>query len=187
MNRMLCDVKQAISWLKSHSGDYQVNPERIVMMGVSGGAHLALLTAYAPDHPAFQGATAADEISVRAVITLFAVTDMLAYYSEYGKSNKKQPRLTSEITPELLPRLHEKTWLDRWLTRKRIFPAYRYGNIPGGALLLVNLLGGTPKEIRDVYLQASPLYHVNPKCPPTLLISAQQDFFCWCLTGKTSS
>ena len=54
LNRMLGDVKQAIVWMKTHALEYKINPDRIVLMGVSGGAHLALLAAYAPDHPAFQ-------------------------------------------------------------------------------------------------------------------------------------
>ncbi|MBE0684552.1 MAG: alpha/beta hydrolase [Anaerolineaceae bacterium] len=177
LNRMLCDVKQAIIWMKSHAGDYQVNPERIVLMGASGGAHLALLTAYAPDHPAFQMMNPDADISVRAVISLYAVTDMVAYFDEYGLSTKRQPVLSSDIKEYLLPRIYDKTWLDRWMTKTRIFPAYRYGNMPGGALLLVNLLGGTLKEIPDIYKQASPIYQVHPDCPATLLIYAQHDFF----------
>ena len=177
LSRMLCDVKQAIIWLKAHAEDYQVNPESIVMMGASGGAHLALLTAYAPDHPAFQVMNPDADISVRAVISLFAVTDMVAYFDEYGLSTKRQPVVSSDITEDLLPRIYDKTWLDRWMTKTRIFPAYRYGNMPGGALLLVNLLGGTLKEVPDIYRQASPVFQVHPNCPATLLIYAQQDFF----------
>lgn len=177
LNRMLCDVKQAIIWMKSHADDYHVNPERIVLMGVSGGAHLALLTAYAQDHPAFQKSKSDVDFSVRAVISSFAMTDMCQYFDEYGQSTKKQPVWSSEITEELLPKIRGKTWLDRWMTKSRIFPAYRYGNLPGGALLLVNLLGGTLKEIPDIYRQASPVYQVNSNCPATLLIYAQQDFF----------
>jgi acetyl esterase/lipase len=48
--------------------------------------------------------------------------------------------------------------------------------MPGGALLLVQLLGGTLKEIPDVYRQASPIAHVGPHCPPTLQIFDENDF-----------
>jgi len=146
-------------------------------MGGSGGAHLALLTAYAQDHPAFEKLKSDLDFSVRAVISSFAVTDLSQYFEEYGKTTKAQPVWSSEITEDLLPRVHDKTWLDRWMTKSRIFPAYRYGNIPGGALLLVHLLGGTLKEIPDEYRQASPVFQVHPNCPTTLLIYAQQDFF----------
>lgn len=48
--------------------------------------------------------------------------------------------------------------------------------MPGGALLLVCLLGGTLKEIPDVYRMASPLVHAGKHCPPTLQIFDEQDF-----------
>jgi len=48
--------------------------------------------------------------------------------------------------------------------------------MPGGALLLVGLMGGTLKEIPEKYLQASPLSHVGSHCPPTLQIFDDNDF-----------
>ena len=176
LNRMLGDVKQSILWMKSHSQEYGINPDRIVMMGVSGGAQLALLAAYAPDHPAFQRVHPMEELSVRAVVSMFGITDLSAFYQEYGRSTRKQPEFSTEITDDLRPYIHDKTWLERLLTRSRAFPAFRHANMPGGALLLVDLLGGTLKEIPDVYRQASPIVHVGRHCPATLQISAENDF-----------
>jgi acetyl esterase/lipase len=176
LNRMLGDVKQSIVWIKSHALEYEINPDRIVLMGVSGGAHLALLAAYAPDHPAFQLVCPSADMSIRAVVSMFGVTDLSAFYQEYRKSNPKQPEFTTQITDDLRPRVFDKTLLDRLMTRTRAFPVYRHGNMPGGALLLVSLLGGTLKEIPDVYCQASPIVHVGPHCPPTLQIFDENDF-----------
>jgi acetyl esterase/lipase len=176
LNRILGDVKQAIVWMKTHAMEYEINPDRIVLMGVSGGAHLALLAAYAPDRPAFQLDCPPADMSIRAVVSMFGVTDLSAFFPEYGQSNPKQPEYTTQIKDHLRPRVFNKTWLDRLMTRTRAFPAYRYGNMPGGALLLVQLLGGTLKEIPDVYRQASPIAHVGPHCPPTLQIFDENDF-----------
>jgi acetyl esterase/lipase len=176
LNQMLGQVKCAILWMKDHAKKYKVNPERIVMMGVSGGAHLALMAAYAPDHPAFQHIAQGADMSIHAVISMFGVTDMAAFFEEYGKTTKKQPEFSSEITPDLLPRIHDRTWMDRFMTRSRAFPAYRYGNSPGGALLLVGFMRGTLKEIPDVYREASPITHVGAHCPPTLQIFDDNDF-----------
>lgn len=176
LNRMLGDVKQAIVWMKSHAAEYEIDPNRIVLMGVSGGAHLALLAAYAPDHPAFQSVFPMADMSVRAVISMFGITDLSSFFQEYGQSTRKQPEYSSQITDDLLPRVHDKTWLDRFMTRHRIFPSYRHANMPGGALLLVYLLGGTQKEIPEVYRLASPITHVGKHCPPTLQIFDEQDF-----------
>jgi acetyl esterase/lipase len=176
LNRMLGDVKQAIVWMKSHASDYKIDPDRIVLMGVSGGAHLALMAAYAPEHPAFQSVSPSVDIPIRAVISIFGMTDMRRFYNEYGQSNPKQPEYSSEMIDDLRPRIHDKTWLDKFMTRSRAFPAYRHANIPGGAYLLVYLLGGTLKENSDIYRLASPIVHVGPHCPPTLQIFAENDF-----------
>ncbi len=176
LNRMLGEVKQAITWLKIHAASLEVDPERIVLMGVSGGAHLALLAAYAPEHPAFQQVCTEADMSVRAVVSMFGITDLSAFFTEYGRSNPRQPEFSTEITEDLRPRLRDRTWLDRSLTRTRAFPAYRHANMPGGPLLLVDLMGGTLKEIPEVYRLASPLAHAGKHCPPTLQIFDEQDF-----------
>jgi dipeptidyl aminopeptidase/acylaminoacyl peptidase len=38
------------------------------------------------------------------------------------------------------------------------------------------LLGGHPQDVPDMYELASPVTHVHPGCPPTLLIQGKQDF-----------
>jgi len=101
---------------------------------------------------------------------------MAAFFEDYGKTTKKQPEFSSQIIPDMLPRIHDRTWMDRFMSRSRAFPAYRYGNMPGGALLLVGLMGGTLKEIPEKYHLASPLTHVGPHCPPTLQIFDDNDF-----------
>lgn len=176
LDLMLIGVGHAIVWMKEHAMEFQVNPERIVLMGVSGGAHLALLTAYAPGHPAFQHVSQREDMSIRAVISMFGVTDMAAFFDEYGKTTKKQPKFSSQITRDLLPQMHDRTWVDRFMTRNRLFPAYRYGNIPGGALLIVGLMVGTLVEVPESYHQASPIAYVSSHCPPTLQIFDDNDF-----------
>jgi acetyl esterase/lipase len=176
LTRMLGDVKQAIVWMKSHAQEYQINPDRVVLMGVSGGAHLALLAAYAPDHLTFQQGCPQADMTIRAVISMFGITDLAAFFHEYGQANRQQPETSSQIADHLRPQVRDKTWFDRMLTRSRAFPAYRHANMPGGALLLVYLLGGTLKEIPEVYHAASPIVHVGPHCPPTLQIYAENDF-----------
>ncbi len=57
---MLNDAKQAIEYVKQHSNEYKINPNRLGVMGFSAGGHLALMTACFPDNdddmPAFVAA-----------------------------------------------------------------------------------------------------------------------------------
>jgi len=181
---IMTDVKQAIGWLKRHSAELHIDPVEIVLMGASGGGHLALLAAYTPNQPAFQAQEMGEDTSVCGVISLYGITDLEAFFHEYGRSNLAQPETSDEIRDELRPRLHDRTALERWLTRTRIFPAYRHANLPGGALLLVYLLGGTLKEVPERYRLGSPIQHAGPGCPPTLQFFGSEDFIIDAVHGR---
>jgi acetyl esterase/lipase len=174
--QMLDEVKQSIAWMKANAARLGINPERIVLMGASGGAHLALLAAYTPNVRALQPKGLKADTSVRGVISTFGISDMTSLFQEYGGTNPRQPQYSSQITVDMLPRLHDKTWMDKMMTRSRAFPALRYSNMPGGALLLVNLFGGTLNEIPEAYRLYSPITHIGAHCPPTLLITGDNDF-----------
>lgn len=183
--RMMDEVKLSIAWMKEHAAQLDLDPERIVLLGGSvGGAHLAMLAAYTPNFPEFQPKNLKADTSVHAVISMFGITDMAVYFHEYGRLNPGQPETSSQITAEMRPRIHDKTWLDRLMTRSRAFPAYRYSNMPGGAALLVDLLGGTLSEIPHVYELFSPITHAGAHCPPTLQIFGTQDFAIDTLHGR---
>jgi acetyl esterase/lipase len=152
---MVGDVKRAVAWMKSNADAYHVNPERIVLGGASAGAHLAMLAAYAPDHPRLtppdvQGC----DLSVRAVISYYGPTDLRAVYQ-----HTHQERIIG-------------------------LPKVEIG-LPGAAQKELNmqdagrldtLLGGHLHEIPEIYQLASPVAHVHPDCPPTLLIQTNLDF-----------
>lgn len=174
--QMLDEVKRSIAWLKANAARLDIDPERVVLMGASGGAHLALLAAYTPNFRAFQPKELNADTSVCGVISTFGIADMVSFFREYGESNPQQPQYSSQITAGMFPRLRDKTWLDRLMTRSRAFPALRYSNMPGGALLLVNLFGGTLNEAPDAYRLYSPITHIGEHCPPTLLITGDNDF-----------
>ena len=176
LHDMINEVKYAIGWMKSHAAKYGVNADRVVLMGNSGGAHLALLAAYTPSLPALQPKDLKINTSVRAVVSLYGITDLVAFFHEYGTSNPGQPEFSTHITDDLRPRLHNQTRFDKLVTQWRLFPAYRFGNVPGGPLLLVYLLGGTLQEVPNDYQLYSPITHVGPHCPPTLQIFGDNDF-----------
>ena len=56
---MLEDAQEAIRYVKTHSEEYKINPNRLGIMGFSAGGHLAMMTACFPDkeenRPAFVG------------------------------------------------------------------------------------------------------------------------------------
>ncbi|MBZ0283055.1 MAG: alpha/beta hydrolase [Anaerolineae bacterium] len=60
------DVKQAVRWVKECAGEYQVDPERIALLGRSAGAHIGLMAAFVPDA----------DTQVQAVISIYGPTTL---------------------------------------------------------------------------------------------------------------
>jgi acetyl esterase/lipase len=149
---MVGDVKRAVAWMKANAAKYQVNPERIVLSGGSAGGHLALLAAYTPEHPQL---TPADlqrhDLSVQAVVSFYGPTDLRACYEHLDQK--------------------------RMIGRPRVeigLPEGKNNFADVGRLDI--LLGGHPHEVPEVYELASPVTHVQPGSPPTLLIQGEPDF-----------
>jgi acetyl esterase/lipase len=152
---MTGDVKRAVAWMKANAGRYGADPEGVVLGGGSSGGHLALLAAYAPDHPLLTPADVQGcDLSVAAVVSYYGPTDLLACYERLN-----QKRLVGKL------------------------PKVEIG-LPGAAEMKKNmqdagrldlLLGGLPGEVPEVYALASPVSHVHPGCPPTLLIQGEAD------------
>ena len=68
----LSDVKSAIRYLKTHSAEYCVDPERIFVMGESAGGSLASLAAVTGHHPEFDaGDNLHVDSSVRGAIDIY--------------------------------------------------------------------------------------------------------------------
>ena len=76
------DTKCAVRYVKAHAAELKIAPDKIVLLGRSAGAHLALIAAYSAADarlPATCGDAAEDE-TVRAVVAFYAPTDLLWDY-----------------------------------------------------------------------------------------------------------
>ena len=82
------DVKCAIGWVKRHATDYDVDPDRVALLGRSAGAHLALLAAYTPGQDALPPSCDAGDTTVRAVVELYGPTDLA-----WGYDHPSNPRV----------------------------------------------------------------------------------------------
>jgi acetyl esterase/lipase len=165
---MVADVKRAVGWLKANGVRYGVNPERIVLMGCSSGAHMALLAAYTPGHPAFQPAELEADTSVRAVISDSGFPDLRSAYVSYQEMFGAYFKGT--VAPERWF-LRTVGWVFRLL---RLLPRDAEITVPRD--LIPSVVGGTPDQVPERYRLGSPIEHVGPHCPPTLLIQGAHDY-----------
>ena len=73
------DVRNALAWLVGQADELNLDPDRVGLAGDSAGGHLSLLTALSANEPG--AADAVPRVPVAAVVNLFGVTDMSAYYT----------------------------------------------------------------------------------------------------------
>ena len=152
---MIGDVKRAIAWIKANANRYGLDPEKIVLGGGSAGCHLALLAAYTPQHPELTPEDVKDvDLSVRGVVSYYGPTDLTALYNYYmGRNyfaNGPQVPIGTKLDPKMKMRIIGR---------------------------LDILLGGHLQDVPEVYQLASPITHVHPGCPPTMLIEGDKDAF----------
>lgn len=155
------DVKRAIVWLKRNSARYGVNPQRIVLVGGSAGAHLALLAAYAPTLPQCTPPdVAGEDLSVRGVVAFYGAGDLRPIHRPRVAPGPVARVVRSALTT-LLGRWSHATipvdvWGDEW---NRL------------------LLGGDPSAWPELLQEVSPITHVGPSSPPTLLLMGGDDVY----------
>ena len=158
---MIGDVKRAISWMKANAERYSIHPEKLVLGGASAGGHLALLAGYTPHLPDFTpNELNGEDLSVSGIFSYYGPTDMQATYEHENQ------QLFVGLPPVPIGERLEST--NRLNLDPEILRFY------AGRLDL--LLGGYPQDAADIYKLASPITHVHPGSPPTLLIQGQQDF-----------
>jgi acetyl esterase/lipase len=165
---MVADAKRAVVWLKAHAAEYGVDPDRIVLGGGSAGGHIALLAAYTAGDPRLTPAELHDvDTTVRGALGWYSPVDLGACYQHYevatlAEMMPQQPEWNAPPTP-LMRRLLGAD-ADR----------LAFQNPPSGGRLDW-MLGGCPAEVPDRYALLSPIAHVHPACPPTLLLQGRDD------------
>ena len=167
IEEMVRETKQALLWLKRHAREYGIDADNIVLMGGSAGAHLALLCAYTPGHPAFRPHNISGDEHVRGVIAYYPPVD----FHELYRNNIRQMHIDNENAL-----LAPFAWF-MFLLLKALGFADDISQLSSDNNFLTRLLGGTPDRIPDRYRLLSPINHVNPASPATLILIGKDDFF----------
>ena len=81
------DINYALRWFKSRAAEFNIDPKRVGVLGVSSGGHQAMLTAMRPNdarYAALPLAGSAVDASVQCAVMCWPVIDPLGRY-EYAK------------------------------------------------------------------------------------------------------
>ncbi|HSL01361.1 MAG TPA: alpha/beta hydrolase [Rubrobacteraceae bacterium] len=74
------DVKCAVGWVKRNAARYDVDPDRVALIGHSAGGHLALLSAYTEGDDRLPPSCAVEDTGVSAVAAFYPPTDLRRLY-----------------------------------------------------------------------------------------------------------
>ena len=94
------DIQSALNFITTNAKDYKVNSSKIILIGASAGAHLALLHAYKNNSSG----------TIKAVVDLFGPTDLNDLYSNHPVPAASQPVLVNFLgaTPTTNPGLYQQ-------------------------------------------------------------------------------
>jgi acetyl esterase/lipase len=170
---MVGDVHRAVAWIKANAERYGVDPGRVVVMGGSSGAHIALLAAYAPQEPRLVPEDVrGTDTSVMAVVSWYGIPEMASAVERWlgQEGSASPPPVWERKEPGRLADLLNRRIFGRPLTAAQSPPG------PPVRRLIRNLLGVEPGEAaRAMYDLASPIHHVSRGCPPTLMFQGTHD------------
>ena len=154
MRGMLGDVKRAVAWMKQNSGALGISPERVILSGGSAGGHLALLAGFTPNGRDMEPTDVQDvDTSVRGVVAYYPVTDLRTLNTYWSEQSMHPIATALGRMLGYLPREGYLTW----------------------SKLVHKLFGGPLGKIDQELLRFSPIAHVGPHCPPTLIVQGLHD------------
>jgi acetyl esterase/lipase len=100
------DLREAVRWLRRHSTEYGIDPDRIAVMGQSSGGHLAAVLGTLPESRGLDGVSS----RVQAIIDLYGPSDLAGLMSSrrltheparslLGDAVSRSSKLTAQASP----------------------------------------------------------------------------------------
>jgi acetyl esterase/lipase len=147
---VIADTNRAVRFIRYHAQDYKIDPDRIGVSGGSAGGHLSLMlgTASGPGDPKAKDPIDRVSSRVQAVACFFPPTDFLNY-GKPGENALGQGVLADFKAAFDFHELNER--------RHAFVPVVDHA------------------EILKIGRDISPVYHVTPDDPPTLIIHGDKD------------
>jgi acetyl esterase/lipase len=145
------DMNRSVRFIRYHAKDYGIDPDHLGVMGASAGGHLSLMLGTAGDKgdPNAKDPVDRESSRVQAVACFFPPTDFL----NYGKPGEEKVHATDHAPP--------------------FRAAFDYRELDKQSMLWVPITD--LQRLKEITRQISPIAHVTPDDPPTLIIHGNED------------
>jgi acetyl esterase/lipase len=145
------DVNRAVRFIRHHAKDYAIDPGRLGVTGASAGGHLSLMlgTAGAQGDPEAKDPVDRESSRVQAVACFFPPTDFL----NYGAPGRQMIHAMDHAKP--------------------FRPAFDFRELDKETNLWMPVTDD--EKLRQIARDISPIAHVSPDDPPTLILHGDRD------------
>jgi acetyl esterase/lipase len=147
----VADLSRAVRFIRYHAKDYQIDPDRIGIMGGSAGGHLSLMQGTAGDlgNPKASDPVERTSSRVQAIACFFPPTDFLNYGGSGKYAFARDGLLADYRVAVDIREFDPRTKLLERVTDE--------------------------KKVLDLARKISPITHVSGNSPPTLIIHGDAD------------
>ena len=145
------DMNRAVRFIRHHARDYGIDPSRIGVTGASAGGHLSLMLGTAGDkgNPKAKDPVDRESSRVQAVACFFPPTDFL----NFGAPGKEYIHATDHRPP--------------------FRASFDYRELNQKSMVWERITD--VEKLRQITREISPIYHVSPDDPPTLILHGDKD------------
>lgn len=105
------DVKCAVQWIKTHAGEYMINPDKIAVIGGSAGGHLAMMLAYSDENEFTDECPDSISCKVQAVVNIYGPTDLTTEYARNRSECLQFLKKTYQEAPDLYRAASPKAYI----------------------------------------------------------------------------
>jgi len=141
------DLKAAIRYLKANADKFNINPDKIALMGGSAGGYLVAMAGTSNDTTEFDKGEHLEQTSrVQAVIDLYGLSDLTKVgegLSEQIQQLHKSPAATESL----------------WVNGSPVFTG----------------VDATINNVPEKAMKANPIHYINENTPPFLLMHGDKD------------
>ena len=141
------DVKAALRYLRAHARDFNIDPNRMAVMGESAGGYLAAMVGTSNGYKAFDQGDNLDQSSdVQAAIDIYGLSDLSKVAADFSKEEQQR-----HASPAALQAL--------------FINGTSFSDKGGGSVQ------ATPSTVKA----ANPVTYISPKTAPFLLLHGDKD------------
>lgn len=103
------DITCALEWIGAHATEYQMDPNRVALIGGSAGGHLAMMAAYSGVE--FAECGSGPGVTIRAVVNLYGPSDLTTDFAIHHPTVEGFLGTTYDEDPEAFVRASPVTYI----------------------------------------------------------------------------